>query len=127
MIIGASNDIALTPQRLAKTYASLPSPKRRVEIGNAGHNTFTDVCTVIRGGGGLIEFARQNHLVADNLLQLGLNGCQKRDTDPKEFWPLVQHFTVAELRGVLLDAQPVGLGDGITRAFPDLTMYTHSP
>ncbi len=127
MIIGASNDIALTPRQLAKTYASFPSPKRRVEIGNAGHNTFTDVCTVIRGGGGLIEFASQNHLVAENLLRFGLNGCQKRDMDPKEFWPIVQHFTVAELRSVLLDAQPVGLGDGITRAFPDLKMYTHRP
>jgi predicted dienelactone hydrolase len=127
MIIGASDDIALTPRQLAKTYASFPSPKRRVEIGNAGHNTFTDVCTVIRRGGGLIEFARQNHLVAENLLEFGLNGCRKRDTDPKEFWPVVQHFTVAELRSVLLDAPPVGLGDGITRAFPHLTTYTHRP
>jgi dienelactone hydrolase len=127
MIIGAANDIALTPPRLAKTYESFPAPKRRVEIGNAGHNTFTDVCTVIRGGGGLIEFARQNHLVAENLLKLGLNGCAKRDTDPKKFWPVVQHFTVAELRSVLLGAQPVGLGDGITRAFPELTMYVHRP
>ncbi len=127
MIIGAAGDIALTPERLAKTYASLPSPKRRVEIANAGHNTFSDVCIVIRGGGGLIEFARQNHLVAENLLRLGINGCQKSDADPKAFWPVVQHFTVAELRNVLLDAQPVGLGDGITRAFPDVTLYTHSP
>ncbi len=127
MIIGASGDIALTPERLAKTYASLPSPKRRVEIANAGHNTFSDVCTVIRGGGGLIEFARQNHLVAENLLRLGINGCQKSDVDPTKFWPIVQHFTVAELRSVLLGAQPLGLGDGITRAFPSVKLYTHSP
>ncbi len=116
MIIGAANDVALTPERLSKTYASFPAPKRRVEIGNAGHNTFSDVCVVIRGGGGLIEFARQNHLVAENLLRFGLNGCQKKDTDPTQFWPVVQHFTVAELRTVLLGTPAVGLGDGIAHA-----------
>ncbi len=47
--------------------------------------------------------------------------------DPKKFWPIVQHFTVAELRNVLLGAPPVGLGDGITHAFPDVTLYTHAP
>jgi hypothetical protein len=44
-------------------------------------------------------------------------------------WPVVQHFTVAEFRAALgIDAQPVGLGDGISRKFPGITVtYQHRP
>jgi dienelactone hydrolase len=131
MIIGAGGDIALTPTVLAKIYASFPAPKRWVEIGGtrAGHDTFTDTCTVIRGGGGLVEFALQHHFVAANLAELATNGCAKTDLEPPAFWASVQHFTVAELRNILgIDAQPVGLGDGITHAFPDIQItYQHQP
>jgi dienelactone hydrolase len=134
MIIGASGDIALTPARLTATYAGFPAPKRRIEIEAGGHNSFSDVCTVIRAGGGLIEFARRNHLVADNLLALGLNGCKSTDIAPAQFWPIVQHFTVAELRSVFgQDPHPVGLGDAMTTAFDTTAFggvrikYQHSP
>jgi dienelactone hydrolase len=131
MIIGAGGDIALTPTALAKTYASFPAPKRWVEIGGtrAGHDTFTDTCTVIRGGGGLVEFALQHQFVAANLAKLATNGCTNTDLDPPAFWAVVQHFTVAELRNVFgIDPQPVGLGDGITGAFPGIPItYQHQP
>jgi len=131
MIIGAGGDIALTPDVLAKEYASFPAPKRFVEIGGsaAGHNTFTDVCTVIRDGGGLLAYAQQNHLVADNLVKLGENGCAATDLPPEKFQPVVQHFTVAELRSEFgLDPQPVGLDDSITTAFGDVPVqYQHTP
>src|SRR5262249_32000546 len=54
MIIGALGDIALTPKDLAEEYAASPSGTRFVEIADAGHNSFTDLCSVIRGGGGLV-------------------------------------------------------------------------
>ena len=131
MIIGAGGDIALTPTILAKTYASFPAPKRWVEIGGtrAGHDTFTDTCTVIRAGGGLVEFALQHHFIAANLAKLATNGCTNTDLDPPAFWAVVQHFTVAELRNVFgIDPQPVGLGDGITHAFPGIPItYQHQP
>jgi dienelactone hydrolase len=131
MIIGAGGDVALTPATLAKTYASFPAPKRLVEVGGsrAGHNTFTDTCVVIRGGGGLIEFALRNHFVAPNLAKLGTNGCESTDLDPHVFWQVVQHFTVAELRSVFgIDRLPVGLGDKIVDAFPGVSVtYQHQP
>jgi len=131
MIIGAGGDIALTPDALSKEYASFPAPKRFVEIGGpaAGHNTFTDVCAVIRDGGGLLAFARKNHLVSDGLLKLGENGCAPTDIAPERFQPIVQHFTVAELRSELgIDQQPVGLDDSITTAFGDIPVqYQHTP
>jgi dienelactone hydrolase len=131
MIIGAGGDIALTPDALSKEYASFPAPKRYVEIGGpaAGHNTFTDVCAVIRDGGGLLAFAQKNHLVADELVKLGENGCAPNDIAPERFQPIVQHFTVAELRSEFgIDPQPVGLDDSIASAFGDIPVkYQHAP
>jgi dienelactone hydrolase len=131
MIIGAGGDIALTPETLGDEYASFPAPKRFVEIGGtaAGHNTFTDICAVIRDGGGLLAFAQQNHLVSDGLIKLGQNGCAPTDMAPDRFQSVVQHFTVAELRSAFgIDPQPVGLDDSITTAFGDIPVeYQHTP
>ena len=131
MIIGAGADIALTPATLTDEFTSFPAPKRFVEIGgtSAGHNTFTDLCTVIRSGGGLVEFARKNNLISGRLLDLAVNGCAATDLDPVRFWTVVQHFTVAELRAVFgIDPQPVGLDDTITHAFGDIPVeYHHEP
>lgn len=129
MIIGALGDVALTPEQLRKEYASFPPPRRFVEIGGAGHNSFTDSCPVIRQGGGLIEFARQRKLVAESLLKLGENGCEAGSIDPEKVWSVVQHFTVAELRAVFgVDKRPVGLGSGVARAFPGVRVtYLQQP
>jgi dienelactone hydrolase len=129
MIIAGLDDIAITPARVDSLYASLPHPKRLVEIGNVGHNGFTDICIAIRQGGGLIEFARQQHLVPDALLQLGENGCQMTNLEPRTGFRVIQHFTVAELRFALgIDRSPVGLGNDIVRAFPGVQItYRHSP
>ncbi len=129
MIIGASNDILVTPAILEKDYAKLPTPKRWVEIGNAGHNSFTDLCLVTRAGGGSVKFAIDSHLVPADEAPILLNGCGAADLKSERFFPVVQHFTVAELRSVFgIDTQPVGLSDGITRAFPRIKVtYRHQP
>jgi dienelactone hydrolase len=129
MIIGASKDIAVTPTGLTKNYATLQSPKRFVEIGNAGHNSFTDLCVITRSGGGLVGYAIKNHLVAPGLAPLLLNGCGRTNLTPEAFFPVAQHFTVAELRAELgIDPQPVGLADSITSAFPGVSVtYRHKP
>jgi dienelactone hydrolase len=129
MIIGATGDIAVTPTVLAKAYAASPSAKRLVEIGPAGHNSFTDLCIVTKAGGGSLKYAIDNHLVPASATTILLNGCGKTDLPSEKFFPVVQHFTVAELRSVLgVDPQPVGLGDGVTRAFPGVTVrYRHQP
>lgn len=129
MIIAGLDDIAITPARVRALYATLKAPKRLVEIGNVGHNGFTDICIAIRQGGGLIEFARQHHLVPENLLALGENGCQQKNLDPREGFQVIQHFTVAQLRWALgINKTPVGLGPGVTRAFPGVSIqYQQQP
>ena len=87
------------------------------------------LCLVSRSGGGMVQYAVDNHLVTQGLAKLLLNGCEKTAVAPEMFWPVAQHFTVAELRTALgIDARPVGLGDAISRAFPGVTVtYQHEP
>jgi dienelactone hydrolase len=129
MILGASGDVALTPATLTAAYAAAPAPKRFVEIGPAGHNSFTDLCLITHAGGGPVKLAIDNHVLSPAAATLFLNGCGKGDLTPERFFPVVQHFTVAELRDVFgIDASPVGLGDGVTHAFPGVTVtYRHVP
>jgi dienelactone hydrolase len=129
MIIGATDDLGVTPAQLATNYESFGVPKRRVEIANAGHNSFTDLCEVTRNGGGFVGYAVQNQLVPPDLAKILLNGCEETALTPEQFWPVVQHFTIAELRVTLgVDEKPIGLGDSITRAFPGITVaYEHQP
>jgi dienelactone hydrolase len=122
MIIGANGDIALTPATLTGEYDTFPGPAKFVEISGEGHNTYTDTCTSIRSGsGGLVGFAIQTHLVSAELAKLAVNGCTAKNLPPQRFWPIVQYYTVAELRsGLGIDhaatpgAPPAGQFPGFT-------------
>ena len=86
------------PATVRKTYASFPGPRSLVEISGEGHNTYTDICTGIRSGGGLISYAVSAHLVTPTLARFGINGCEASDPAPQRFWPIVQYYTVFQLR-----------------------------
>ena len=62
-------------------------------------------------------------------LELSLNGCYPDEVEPELVWPAITHFTVAFLRSEFgIDPEPVGLGDAIARAFPNVPLtYEHSP
>jgi hypothetical protein len=120
MVIGGRTDIAVTPAETIKTYDELQAPKRLVEIGNMGHNAFSDACLAIRSGTDLIGIAKRLGIgIPDSLLELGRNGCERGALDTKEGWRVIQHFTVAELRaGLGVNRAPAGLAPGIADAFP---------
>jgi predicted dienelactone hydrolase len=124
MVIGGQEDIAVTPAEATATYDALVAPKRLVEIGDVGHNAFSDACLAIRGGTDLIGIARRLGIgIPDRLLELGRNGCEPGALDTKQGWRIIQHFTVAELRNALgVDRVPVGLGPGIADAFPGVAI-----
>ena len=100
MIIGTTGDSAVTEDRVTRTYRSLPAPKSLIEVSGLGHNTYTDICVGIRSGGGLINFAVANHFVSPQLAKLGINGCEKSNASPTSFWPVVQYYTVFQLKNV---------------------------
>ena len=100
MIITATGDSAIPMATVDRTYNGLAAPKSRVEVTGLGHNSYTDICPGIRSGGGLINFAVANHFVSEHLAKLGINGCEKSDASAKRFWPIVQYYTVFQLRNV---------------------------
>ena len=101
MLIGAEGDQAVLPATVATEYHSFPGPSSLVEISGEGHNTYTDICVGIRDGGGLINYAVAHHLTSPALAKLGINGCQPQDLAPQRFWPIVQYYTVFQLKAVL--------------------------
>jgi len=122
MLIGAKGDSAVTPSYVAKTFTSFPGPRTLVEISGEGHNTYTDICAGIRSGGGLINFAVTNHFVSPKLAQLGINGCQQVDLAPQRFWPIVQLYTVIQLRNVFADHPTATVPEPSPGQFPGFTV-----
>ena len=101
MLIGTEGDSVVTPAAVAKAYNAFRGPKALVEISGEGHNSYTDICTGIRSGGGLISYAISAGFVQAKLAKLGINGCQASDIDPVRFWPIVQYYTVLQLENQL--------------------------
>lgn len=119
VIIGGLDDIALTPSILKSEYQRFPGPTTWVEVGGAGHDTYTDICPQIRSGGGLVGFAMSLHLVSAELAKLAVNGCQKDNLTPARFLPVVQYYTVVALRlGLHLSTATDELGAPPAGAFP---------
>lgn len=110
-------------------YDYTAGPKKLLELAGAGHNNaFTDICEI--GGGGLIALAVATGLpLPDLLLNLGNDGCPVPPfTDSPVLWPQVAHLVTAELRFRSgLDAEPVGLGDGVLASLPNVSTYRHAP
>lgn len=101
MIIRPAGDKVITSAWVDPEYAAFSGPKSYVEPAEGGHNTYTDLCVVIRNGGGLIQYAIAAHFVTPKLAQLGFNGCEANDVAPPLFWQIVQYYTVFQLRAYL--------------------------
>jgi predicted dienelactone hydrolase len=133
MLIGAARDIAYGSTVQREILGHLAGPRRLVLLGGgAGHATFVDECEQLRDTGELIPGNdKLNSLenAGDRVLALAQNGCFSNEIEPSLVWPVIAHFTVAELRSVFgIDPSPVGLGERIAAAFPNvpLTYEQHS-
>lgn len=122
MLIGAEGDQAVVPSRVRQTYNSFKGPKSLIEIGGEGHNTYTDICVGIRNGGGLINFALANHFTTPELAKLGINGCEAKNAAPQRFWPIVQYYTVFQLRSVFGGDASATVPVPSPDAFPGMTV-----
>ena len=82
-----------------------------------------------RGSGGLVGFAVENGLVGPDLAKVLLNGCEDGALSPGKFWPVAQHFTVAELRrGRSESTRSRSVSVMASRAFSGITVtYEHEP
>ncbi len=100
MLIGAEGDTVVPPSQVRRTYQAFHGPKVLIEISGEGHNTYTDICTGIRSGIGLIPYALSQHFVSAANAAFAINGCQTSDLPPSRFWPVVQFYTVLQLHNV---------------------------
>ncbi len=100
MLIGAQGDTVVPASQVRRTYRRFPGPKVLVEISGEGHNTYTDICTGIRSGIGLIPYALSQHFVSAANAAYAINGCRASDLPPSRFWPVVQFYTVLQLHNV---------------------------
>lgn len=115
---------------LEETYDVLPATRRFVAIGAAGHNSFTDQCTILHGGNDFLgKLVEAGFPIPANLLLPARDGCRERNLAPARFQDVATHFTVAHVRAAFgLDAPPVGLDDGVAGDFPGIAVrYRHEP
>jgi dienelactone hydrolase len=125
MLIGAEGDQVVPPASVMRTYDSFRGPRTLVEISGAGHNTYTDICVGIRAGGGLISYAISQHLISPSLGRLGINGCQTSDIAPQRFWPIVQYYTVFQLKNQFGGSALTSIPTPIPGQFPGFTVTVH--
>ncbi|MBX3285124.1 MAG: dienelactone hydrolase family protein [Actinobacteria bacterium] len=92
-------------------YEGMDTPKYLVEIADAGHLVFSDICLIGRDQGGLVALVKEAGLdLPDQLLRLASDGCEDDALLPSKAFPAIDHFSVAFLRSALgIDEEPVGL------------------
>ena len=100
-------------------YEGMATPKYLVEIADAGHLVFSDICLIGRDQGGLVALVKEAGLeLPDTLLRLASDGCEDDALLPSKAFPAIDHFSVAFLRAELgIDEQPVGLDADTAKAF----------
>ena len=105
LVVASDDDMGIPLDGLREFAEAAEPPVGLVVLDNAGHNSFNDSCPEIRARGGLVQYADELG-VEPRLLELGEDGCRSDNTDAREFWPLIAHLTVAQIRTQL------GLDDG---------------
>jgi dienelactone hydrolase len=123
MIIAADRDVAVDIDGVRELYAGLQAPKGLAVLLNAGHNTFTDSCSVIRDAGGLdLDALAEATGFPGELLEFGNNGCTEDYVDPQAVKPVINHLQVAQIRWALgIDPTDEKLTpDFISATFPDV-------
>ena len=127
--IAAPNDAIASIDDVRRGFDYTAGERKIVEIAGSGHvNAFSDICEI--GDGGVVDLAESIGIpIPAGLLALGDDGCSVPPfKDSLEVWPEVRHFVTAELRYRSgLDAEPVGLGSGVTASFDDIARYSKNP
>ena len=123
MLIAGAEDTIVGAEVSTEAYEQMRTPKRLVVIDEVGHNGFTDTCKQIRDGQDVIQLARDlDFPIPDNLLELGDDGCRKKNLDPATGWQVIQHYTVAQLRDAMGLEVADALDDDSIDLFADATI-----
>ncbi|MCB9620717.1 MAG: dienelactone hydrolase family protein [Sandaracinus sp.] len=113
VMLGGTVDTLATERAMTDlwTNRTTASSGAFVEIANAGHLAFTDICLIGRERGGVLQIAQDAGLELDDLIvQLATDGCQQGALPAEQSWPVTRHYLVAHLRATL-GAPGEGLDD----------------
>jgi predicted dienelactone hydrolase len=119
MVMLGTADGIIEPADSVAVYDGMNPPKYLVEIADAGHLVFSDICLIGKDQGGLVQLTKEAGLdLGDDLLRLASDGCEPDKLDPAKAFGAIDHFSVAFLRYELgLDPEPVGLDEATAASF----------
>ena len=111
MVMLGTTDGIIPPASSRAVYAGMHTPKYLVQIADAGHLVFSDICLIGRTKGGIVGIAEAIKLpIPPSLLKLGSDGCTSNHPKPELAFPAIDQLSVAFFRSALhIDAQPIGL------------------
>lgn len=119
MVMLAGDDGIIPPAVTRQVYDGMASPKYLVEVADAGHALFTDLC--LMGGDGPHNLVRRLptwKVAPDWMVDAAQDGCELNRPKVTEAFPAIDHLGVAFFRSALgIDPEPVGLD---TEAVADL-------
>ena len=119
MVMLGTKDGIIPPASSVDVYDAMNTPKYLVQIANAGHLVFSDICLIGKDKGGLVALTKEAGLnLGDDLLKLASDGCAPTRLDPAKAFGAIDHFSVAFLRYELgIDPEPVGLDQATADSF----------
>jgi dienelactone hydrolase len=119
MVMLGETDETIPAATTVEAYEAMGAPKHLVEIADAGHLVFSDICLIGRDQGGLVGLIEAAGIeLPENLVRLAGDGCGEESLDPVDAFEAVNHLSVAFLRTHLgVDDEPVGLAPAVTEAF----------
>lgn len=119
MVMLGTADGIIPPDTSRQVYEGMNTPKYLVEVADAGHLVFSDICLIGREQGGLVALTKEAGLdLPDNLLRLASDGCEDDALLPSKAFAAIDHFSVAFLRSSLgIDEKPVDLDAATAEAF----------
>jgi dienelactone hydrolase len=110
MVMTGTTDGVIPPAHDRIVYDGMRSPKYFVQIGNAGHLVFSDICLIGRSGGGIVAIGERLGLPIQMFAKLGTDGCKAKDLRPEKAFPAIDDLSVDFLRWTLgVEKAPVGL------------------
>ncbi len=119
MVMVGEADETIPAATTVEAYEAMSAPKYLVEIADAGHLVFSDICLIGRDQGGLVGLVEAAGIpIPENLIRLAGDGCGEDALDPVDAFDAINHLSVAFLRTYLgVDDEPVGLDPAVTEAF----------
>lgn len=129
LVIAGSRDRITAPESVRMVYEGLEGVRWWLNIRDAGHLAFSDLCIIGRDDGGLVGVASRYGITnASTFEQLATDGCTDEDTPAEETWALQRHAGMAFLADALElpGAAALALGP-IAECFGDLVLEAEGP